>query len=60
MPENWVKILIKLGYDSPEKLKKIKKPGKLHQEMMEFREKNKLEIDTVTPDEVKAWLDKIM
>jgi len=39
-----------------EKLKEVEKPGKLHQQMMGYRKKNKLEIDTVTLDQVSEWL----
>ena len=41
VPEEWVEPLQKLGYITIEKLKEIEKPGKLHQEMMGYRKKNK-------------------
>ena len=56
IPEEWVSVLQKLGYSTIEKLKEVEKHTKLHQEMMGYRKKNKLEIGTVTPDEVKEWL----
>jgi hypothetical protein len=31
----------------------IEKPGKLHKKMMEYRKKNKLEIGTVTVEDVE-------
>ena len=56
IPVEWVEVLQKLGYTTIEKLKEVEKPGKLHQEMMGFRKKNKLEIGTVSVDDVMAWL----
>jgi len=56
IPEEWIEPLIALGYDTVEKLKASEKPGKLHQEMMGYRKKNKLEIGTVSVDQVGAWL----
>ncbi len=57
IPEEWAKILIELGYDSIEKLKAIEKPGKLHQELMGYRKKNKLDIESVSMEEVASWID---
>jgi len=37
-------------------LKEVEKPEKLHQEMMGYRKKNKLEIPTVTMEQVGAWV----
>ncbi len=56
IPAEWVGPLQALGYDTVEKLKAVEKPGKLHQEMMGYRKKNKLEIGTVTLEEVNGWL----
>ena len=56
IPEEWVEPLIALGYDSVEKLKEVEKPGKLHQEMMGYRKKNRLDIDTLTVDQVAEWI----
>jgi len=58
IPEEWVEPLQELGYDSVDKLKAEEKPGRLHQKMMEFRKKNKLEIATVTVEDVSSWLGK--
>jgi len=58
-PEKWVPVLQELGYETVEKLGEVEKYTKLHQEMMGFRKKNKLEIRTVTPDEVRDWLEKL-
>ncbi len=57
VPEEWVEPLIALGYESAGQLKEVEKPGKLHQEMMGYRKKNKLEIATVTLEDVKGWLN---
>ncbi len=58
IPEEWVEPLQELGYDSVDKLKAEEKPGRLHQKMMEFRKRGKLEIKTVTVEEVAGWLEK--
>ncbi|MBN2212763.1 MAG: lysine--tRNA ligase [Bacteroidales bacterium] len=55
IPAEWVEPLQKLGYTTVEKLLKVEKPGKLHQEMMGYRKKNKLEISTITLEEVSNW-----
>jgi hypothetical protein len=56
VPEEWIEPLKVLGYDTIEKLKEVEKPGKLHQEMMGYRKKNKLEISTVTMEDVNSWI----
>jgi lysyl-tRNA synthetase class 2 len=56
IPEEWAEHLQKLGYTTVEKIKAVEKPGKLHQEMMGYRKKNKLEIATVTVDDVAKWI----
>ncbi len=56
IPEEWVEPLQKLGYTTIDKLKEVEKSGKLHQEMMGFRKKNKLEIGTVTMENVSGWI----
>ncbi len=56
IPEEWVEPLQELGYDSVDKIKAEEKPGRLHQKMMGYRKKNKLEIGTVTVEQVAGWL----
>jgi lysyl-tRNA synthetase class 2 len=58
IPEEWIEPLRKLGYTTIEKLRAVEKPGKLHQEMMGYRKKNKLEIGTISVEEVSGWLGK--
>lgn len=58
IPEEWVQPLQELGYDSVEKIKAEDKPGRLLQKMMGFRKKNKLEIGTVTMEQVAGGLAK--
>jgi len=58
IPEEWVEPLMELGYDSVDKIKAEDKPGRLHQKMMGYRKKNKLEIGTVTMEQVAGWLAK--
>jgi lysyl-tRNA synthetase class 2 len=56
IPEDWVAPLQALGYTTIDKIKALEKPGKLHQEMMGYRKKNKLEIDTLTMEDVNSWI----
>ena len=56
VPSEWVEPLQKLGYTTIDKIKALEKHGKLHQEMMGYRKKNKLEIDTLTIEDVNAWI----
>ena len=56
VPDEWIQPLKALGYTTVKKLKTVEKPGKLHQEMMGYRKKNKLEIATVTLEQVAEWL----
>jgi lysyl-tRNA synthetase class 2 len=58
IPENWVEPLQALGYDTVDKIKVLEKPGRLHQEMMGYRKKNKLDIGTVTMEQVTEWINK--
>ncbi len=57
IPGEWVEPLQKLGYITIEKLMKVEKPGKLHQELMGYRKKNKLEISTVSVEDVSKWIN---
>ncbi len=56
VPTDWVEPLQMLGYTTIDKLKEVEKPGKLHQEMMGYRKKNKLEIGIVTMEQVSSWV----
>jgi lysyl-tRNA synthetase class 2 len=56
IPTEWVEVLQKLGYTTVAKIKEVDKPGKLHQEMMGYRKKNKLEIGTLSVQDIEAWI----
>jgi len=56
VPAEWIEPLQKLGYTTIEKIKELEKPGKLHQEMMGYHKKYKLEITTVTMEDVNSWI----
>jgi lysyl-tRNA synthetase class 2 len=56
IPEEWVEPLQELGYDSVDKIKAEDKPGRLHQKMMGYRKKNKLDIGTITMEQVTEWI----
>ncbi len=50
--------LKKPGYTSVAKLKEVNKPGKLHQETMGSRKKNKIEIQIVAVEQVTSCVKK--
>ena len=54
--EEWVQPLQELDYESLEKIKAKEKPGCLHQKMMGCRKKNKLDIGTVTMEQIAEWI----
>ncbi len=56
IPGEWIEVLQKLGYTTLAKLKEVEKPGKLHQEIMGYRKKNKLDINTVSVEDVASWI----
>ncbi|MFN0031868.1 MAG: lysine--tRNA ligase [Flavobacteriales bacterium] len=55
IPEIWAEHIIRAGYDSIEKLKEAK-PTVVHQNLNQYRKKNKLEIPAVQLDEVLGWI----
>ena len=56
VPAEWIEPLQKLGYTTNEKLQEVEKPGKLHQEMMGYRKKNKLDLPGLSPEVVREWI----
>ena len=56
IPEEWYPVLQQLGYNTVEKLKKLEKPGKLHQEMCGFNKKNKLNLQNPSQEDVNRWI----
>jgi lysyl-tRNA synthetase class 2 len=58
IPAEWVEPLQALGYTNVEKIKEVERPGKLHQEMMGYRKKNKLDIPTVKVEQVSEWITR--
>jgi lysyl-tRNA synthetase class 2 len=54
VPEEWVVVLQKVGYNEVESLKEAN-PNKLHQEICGLNKKNKLGLNSPTIDEVKQW-----
>ena len=56
IPELWIEPLFALGYDSVEKLKEVEKPGKLANDLNGYKKKNKLEIPTLTLEQVARWI----
>jgi lysyl-tRNA synthetase class 2 len=56
IPEDWIPVLQKLGYLTVDKIKKLEKPGKLHQELCGHNKKNKLNLQNPSLDEVSRWI----
>lgn len=56
VPEEWTDPLIALGYDSPEKLAGVEKPGRLAGDLNGFNKKNKLGLKGLSPETVELWL----
>jgi lysyl-tRNA synthetase class 2 len=54
--EEWFSVLQQLGYNTVEKIKKVEKSGKLHQEVCGFNKKNKLNLQNPTQEEVAKWV----
>ncbi len=57
VPQEWAEHVIRAGYDSVEKLQEAK-PTVVHQNLNQYRKKNKLEIPAVQLDDVNAWISK--
>ncbi len=55
VPEEWIRHLIKMGFETAEDLKK-EHPNKLFNDMAVYRKKNKLDIKLPSNKEVKKWL----
>jgi len=56
IPEDWIKPLQKLGYNTVEKLSTVENANKFHQELCMMNKKNKLGLQNPKPEEVKSWL----
>lgn len=57
IPEAWVPVLQKAGYNEVASLKEIN-PNKLHQEICGLNKKFKMELNNPSVEEVKAWVEK--
>jgi len=56
VPEEWIDVLIKLGYTSVDKLQEVEKPGKLANDLNGYKKKNKLDLPGLSPEVVAGWL----
>ena len=56
IPEEWVAVVQKAGYNTVESLKDVKH-NKLHQELCGLNKKFKLELNNPSLEEVKTWTD---
>ena len=57
VPEEWVPVVHKAGYNTVESLKDVN-PNKLHQELCGLNKKFKLELNNPTPEEVSTWTEQ--
>ena len=55
MPDEWADIVMKLGFNTVEDLKKAN-PNKVHQDLCGYNKKNKLNLTNPTQDAVKGWI----
>lgn len=55
VPQEWVPVVMEAGIQTIEQLKATKHT-KLHHEISGLKKKMKLDLPSVTPDEVKAWV----
>jgi len=58
VPAEWVEPLQNLGYTTIEKLKEVEKPGKLANDLNEYKKKNKLDLPGLSPEVVGKWINK--
>lgn len=54
--KDWIVILQKAGFNSPDELKKSN-PGKLHQQLCGFNKKHKLGLKNPSIDDIKDWIN---
>lgn len=59
IPEPWVDVLREMGFTTPEKLKEVEKPNKLHQDLCGYNKKNKLGLGNPSQDDVKGWIEAL-
>ena len=57
IPEEWVAVVQKAGYNTVESLKDVN-PNKLHQELCGLNKKFKLDLNNPTGEEVKTWTEQ--
>ncbi len=57
IPEEWVVVFQKAGYNTIDSLKDVN-PNKLHQELCGINKKFKLELNNPTSEEVKTWTEQ--
>ena len=58
IPEEWVVVFQKAGYNTIDSLKDVN-PNKLHQELCGINKKFKLELNNPTSEEVKTWIEQV-
>ena len=58
IPEEWVVVFQKAGYNTVDSLKDVN-PNKLHQEVCGLNKKYKLELNNPTSEEVKTWIEQV-
>lgn len=58
IPEEWVDVVVALGYTSVAKLKEVEKPGKLANDLNGYKKKNKLDLKGLSPQDVEKWISQ--
>ena len=56
IPAEWIQALQKLGYTTITKLKEVKKPGKLANDLNGYNKKTKLGLKGLSPEVVTGWI----
>lgn len=58
IPEEWVALVRKAGFQRVKDLLEVENPNKLHQDLCGLNKKNKLGLTNPAKEEVAAWLQK--
>lgn len=58
VPEEWVPLIQKAGYNTVEEMKGVN-PQKLHQEISGVNKKYKLELNSISVNDVTEWMNKL-
>ncbi|MDL2330389.1 DUF4332 domain-containing protein, partial [Odoribacter sp. OttesenSCG-928-A06] len=57
VPEEWVAVIRKAGYQTVASLKEVDNSNKLHQQLCGVNKKDKLGLPNPTAEQVKSWIE---